>query len=172
PARTGAAFLPLVAAMSLLSRFTGALADRLGPRLLLLFGPLIVAIGFLLLASPGIGGSYWTTFFPGLIIIGIGMATTVAPLTTTVMTSVDSESHVGAASGVNNAVSRVAGLLAIALFGAISIFIFARGLEAHLGPNNPILAEKKDQHLELDQHQTRDGAERAWTYARCGAGGV
>jgi len=141
PARTGAAFLPLVAAMSLLSRFTGAFADRVGPRLLLFFGPLIVAIGFLLLAVPGIGGSYWTTFFPGLMIIGIGMATTVAPLTTTVMTSVDDEHHVGAASGVNNAVSRVAGLLAIAFFGAISIFLFARSLEARLGPGNAMLSQ-------------------------------
>jgi MFS family permease len=141
PARTGAAFLPLVAAMSLLSRFTGALADRVGPRLLLLAGPLVAATGFALLALPGIGGSYWTTFFPGLIVIGIGMAITVAPLTTTVMTSVDDERHVGAASGVNNAVSRVAGLLAIALFGAISIFVFARGLEARLGPGNAMLRQ-------------------------------
>ncbi|HEY8180950.1 MAG TPA: MFS transporter [Thermoanaerobaculia bacterium] len=141
PARTGAAFLPLVAAMSLLSRFTGAFADRVGPRLLLFFGPLIVAIGFLLLALPGIGGSYWTTFFPGLVVIGIGMATTVAPLTTTVMTSVDNPHHVGAASGVNNAVSRVAGLLAIAFFGAVSIFIFARSLEARLGPGNAMLSQ-------------------------------
>jgi EmrB/QacA subfamily drug resistance transporter len=141
PARTGAAFLPLVAAMSLLSRFTGALADRVGPRLLLIVGPLVAAAGFALLALPGIGGSYWTTFFPGLVVVGVGMATTVAPLTTTVMTSVDDERHVGAASGVNNAVSRVAGLLAIALFGAVSIFVFARGLEAHLGPGNAMLAQ-------------------------------
>ena len=141
PARTGAAFLPLVVAMSLLSRFTGALADRVGPRLPLLVGPLIVATGLALLALPGIGGSYWTTFFPGLIVVGIGMATTVAPLTTTVMTSVDDEHHVGAASGVNNAVSRVAGLLAIAFFGAISIFIFARSLEAHLGAGNVMLSQ-------------------------------
>ena len=141
PARTGAAFLPLVAAMSLLSRFTGAFADRVGPRLPLLVGPLIVATGLGLLALPGIGGSYWTTFFPGLIVVGIGMATTVAPLTTTVMTSVDDEHHVGAASGVNNAVSRVAGLLAIAFCGAISIFIFARSLEARLGHDNAMLSQ-------------------------------
>ena len=141
PARTGAAFLPLVAAMSLLSRYTGALADRVGPRLPLLLGPLVAATGLALLALPGIGGSYWTTFFPGLIVVGIGMATTVAPLTTTVMTSVDDPHHVGAASGINNAVSRVAGLLAIALFGAISISIFASSLEARLGPHNPMLVQ-------------------------------
>ena len=141
PAKTGAALLPLVAAMSLLSRFTGAFADRIGPRLLLLIGPVIVAIGLALLSLPGIGGSYWRTFFPGLIAVGIGMAITVAPLTTTVMTSVDDERHVGAASGVNNAVSRVAGLLAIAFFGAISIFIFARSLETQLGPHNVMLSQ-------------------------------
>ncbi len=124
PARAGAAFLPLVVTMSALSRWTGALADRIGPRLPLVGGPLVAGIGFGLLAIPGIGGSYWTTFFPGLVILGIGMAITVAPLTTTVMTSIDDERHAGAASGINNAISRAAGLLAIALFGAISIFFF------------------------------------------------
>jgi len=136
PARAGAAFLPLMAALSLLSRWTGALADRVGPRLPLFVGPLVAATGLALLAAPAIGGSYWTTFFPGLLVVGIGMAITVAPLTTTVMTSVGDERHVGAASGVNNAISRVAGLLAIALFGAFSIFIFGRDLEARLVREN------------------------------------
>jgi EmrB/QacA subfamily drug resistance transporter len=134
PAQAGAAFLPLVVTMSLLSRWTGALADRIGPRLPLIVGPLVAAAGFALLALPGTGGSYWTTFFPGLIVLGIGMAITVAPLTTTVMTSIDDERHAGMASGINNAISRVAGLLAIALFGGISIFVFARALDTRLAP--------------------------------------
>src|SRR5712691_6761085 len=135
PAQAGAAFLPLVVTMSLLSRWTGALADRIGPRLPLVVGPLVAAAGFALLALlPGIGGSYWTTFFPGLLVLGIGMAITVAPLTTTVMTSIDDERHAGAASGINNAISRIAGLLGIALFGGISIFVFARALDTRLAP--------------------------------------
>jgi EmrB/QacA subfamily drug resistance transporter len=132
PAKAGAAFLPFVVTMSLLSRWTGALADRIGPRLPLVVGPIVAGAGFALLALPGIGGSYWTTFFPGIATLGIGMAITVAPLTTTVMTSIDDERHAGAASGINNTVSRVAGLLAIAVFGAIAITIFARDLDGRL----------------------------------------
>ena len=132
PSQAGAAFLPFVATMSILSRWTGGLADRFGPRLPLIIGPLLAACGFLLMARPSIGGSYWTTFFPAVLILGLGMAATVAPLTTTVMTSFGEEKHAGAASGINNTVARAAGLLSIALFGALSIMIFARSLDAHL----------------------------------------
>jgi MFS family permease len=150
PAKAGAAFLPLVVTMSLLSRWTGALADRIGPRLPLVVGPLVAAAGFALLAMPAIGGSYWTTFFPGLVVLGIGMAITVAPLTTTVMTSIDDERHAGTASGVNNAISRVAGLLAIALFGAISIFVFARALDTRLARDSgTVRSEMVAQRLKL-----------------------
>lgn len=132
PAEAGAAFLPFVVTMSLLSRWTGALADRIGPRLPLMVGPILAGAGFALMARPGIGGSYWTTFFPPILILGIGMAITVAPLTTTVMTSINDERHAGAASGINNTIARAAGLLAIALFGAIAATIFARSLDAQL----------------------------------------
>jgi len=132
PSQAGAAFLPFVATMSILSRWTGGLADRFGARLPLIIGPLLAACGFLLMARPGVGGSYWTTFFPGVLVLGLGMATTVAPLTTTVMTSFGEEKHAGAASGINNTVARAAGLLAIALFGALSIMIFAPALDARL----------------------------------------
>jgi len=132
-AKAGAAFLPFVATMSLLSRWSGALADRIGPRLLLIVGPLVAGSGFALMARPSIGGSYWTTFFPGILTLGIGMSITVAPLTTAVMTSIDDE-HAGAASGINNTIARAAGLLAIAFFGALAVTIFAHDLAGRLSP--------------------------------------
>lgn len=94
-------------------------------------GPLIAAAGFVLLALPGTSGSYWTTFFPGVAVLGLGMAITVAPLTTTVMTAAGPE-RAGLASGVNNAVSRTASLLAIAVFGIVAYVRFSQSLSQRL----------------------------------------
>jgi preprotein translocase subunit SecG len=124
----GSAFLPFVIITFLLSRWAGGLVTRFGARLPLIIGPIIAGVGFVLFALPGTSGSYWTTFFPAVVILGFGMSLVIAPLTTTAMSSV-SGGHSGLASGVNNAVSRTAGLLAIPLLGIFVFLTFSATLD-------------------------------------------
>ncbi|HXJ33146.1 MAG TPA: MFS transporter [Candidatus Eisenbacteria bacterium] len=130
---TGAAYLPFALLVGGLSRSVGTLGDRLGVKPLLVVGPLVAAAGLALFALPRIGGSYWTTFFPPMLLTGIGMALTVAPLTSTVMGTV-TPSEAGVASGVNNTVARVAALLAVAIVGTLTLPLFSRALTRRLEP--------------------------------------
>jgi EmrB/QacA subfamily drug resistance transporter len=118
PSAAGAALLPLSIGLAVLSPVSGRVAGRIGARPMLIVGPLLVAAGFALMAAFAGGGSYWTSVFPGLVVLAVGAGVAVAPLTDTVLEAVADE-YEGAAAGVNNAVARVAGLLAVALVGFV-----------------------------------------------------
>jgi predicted MFS family arabinose efflux permease len=135
--QAGAALLPLPLVIAVASPAAGALAAKVGPRWLLITGPVIVAAGFLLAVRIGSDTSYWLGVFPAMVVIALGMAGAVAPLTTAVLMSVDS-SHTGAASGLNSAVARTGGLVATSLIGPVisssgSALLSAFGVAAAMG---------------------------------------
>ena len=149
--QSGLTFLPFTVLMITIARFAGALADKHGPRLLLIAGPALAGLGLLILsfvkqtAGPS---AYWTTFFPGIVVFGIGMSFTVAPLTTAVMGSV-SDHFSGTASGVNNALTRIANVFANAILGALAVLFFAGALQGEL----------KD--VKLDEHNKQTVIEQS-----------
>jgi EmrB/QacA subfamily drug resistance transporter len=130
--RSGLALMPTTIVMFVLSKRFGRLADRFGPRLFMGVGPLIAAAGLALLLRLGAEVSYLTDLLPPLLLFSVGLAATVAPLTATVLSDAD-DSNAGIASGINNAIARIAGLLAIAAIGAVIAAQFGVALEQRLG---------------------------------------
>jgi EmrB/QacA subfamily drug resistance transporter len=131
PRQAGLAMLPFSLFLASLSRWSGGLADRYGARAPLTVGPIVAGIGFFLLSLPGLDSGpsqFWTTYLPAMATVGIGMGITVAPLTTAVMGAVDPR-QAGTASGINNAVSRTAGLLTVAVLGSMAIVLFKNDLQ-------------------------------------------
>jgi hypothetical protein len=149
PTAAGAAGLPFVVLVFLLSRWSGGLIPSLGARMPLVIGGALTGAAFMLYSLPGIGGAYWTTYFPGVCMLGIGASFFVAPLTTTVFDSSD-PSQSGIASAINNAISRTSGLIAIAVLGIVLSAVFDRGFDArlaarHVAPSTmKLLAEERD----------------------------
>ncbi len=128
----GLAILPFAILISVMSRFSGIFADKFGARKPLIAGPLVAGAGLFLLSFPGLTNGpseYWGTFFPGILILGLGMGIVVAPLTATVMSTVPS-GNTGIASGINNTMARIAGLAAIAVLGSFIIISFRNNLES------------------------------------------
>jgi hypothetical protein len=142
-----------------LSRWSGGLVARYGPKLPLVVGPLCAAGGYVLFALPGTSGSYWTTFFPAIVLLGLGMSIAVAPLTTVVMGAAE-ERYSGVASGINNAVARVASLLAIALLGIVVSAVF----------NASLTSNTQSLHLSPRVRQELDAEREKWAGAEAPAG--
>jgi len=132
--QSGLTFLPFTVLMITIARFAGSLADKYGPRLFLIGGPAVAGAGLFILSfvqQTSGPSAYWTSFFPGVLVFGLGMSFTVAPLTTTVMGSVSTHFS-GTASGINNAMTRIASVFANAIFGALAVLFFSGALNKQL----------------------------------------
>jgi MFS family permease len=151
----GAVFLPFVAAALLFGRLSAGIVGRYGLRTPLVVASLATALGFLLFAVPGADGAapHWSAFVPAMVAQGFGMALVIAPLTTAALDSVEGD-HAGLASGVNNAVARTAGLLAVAVFGIVLYAAFSTNLDARVA-DLPLSA---DEFASLQEEKTKLGA--------------
>jgi EmrB/QacA subfamily drug resistance transporter len=163
PAQAGAAVLPFILLMFFLSRWAGGLIERWGARAPLIVGPCVAAAGYLLLARAGLGATYWRGYFPAVAVLGLGMTISVAPLTTVVMGSASAQSA-GTASGVNNAVSQIAALLALALSAPLFFTTFSANLRHSLAISRvpaPIAEQIQGQERRLGAIETKDPSGRA-----------
>jgi EmrB/QacA subfamily drug resistance transporter len=166
----GAALLPFILLMFLLSRWSGGLVRRYGARVPLVIGPLVAGVGLTLLAWLGVTPNYWTSFFPSVVVLGFGMAISVAPLTTVVMNSA-SQDQAGIASGINNAVSRSAGVIAVAALGVVMLNVFTGHLASDLGSTEappPVQAAIFEQRTKLggiELDQSLDSETKGWLRA-------
>ena len=124
----GASFMPVIILLFVFSRWSGGLVDTYGAKLPLVFSNIIQAVGYALFALLGGEGNYFYTFFPGMFVLGLGLALGVAPLTTAVMNAVDI-AFSGTGSGINHTMARVSGLVAIAILGIIMLFLFSSGMD-------------------------------------------
>ena len=142
--QSGLTFLPFTILMISIARYAGTIADKHGPRGLLIIGPVLAGMGLLILSfvkQTNGPADYWTTFFPGILVFGLGMSLTVAPLTTAVMGSVN-DHFSGTASGVNNALTRISNVFANAIFGALAVLFFAGALQEQI-KNIPLHTKEK-----------------------------
>ncbi len=165
----GLAFLPFAILVVILSPWAGRMSDKYGPRTLLTYGPFLAAFGIIWVSLVGVTtgiSQMWTTFFPGVLIFGVGISLTVAPLTASVMTALPNQ-YAGIASGVNNAVSRTAGVLAIAVMGGLAIVLFEQNLE-HYVTDMPLAADERaeliknaNQMAETQIPDSIDGAQKS-----------
>jgi MFS family permease len=153
----GAAILPAILIMSLLSRYVGGLTDRYGARFPLVIGPVVAAVGFALFTVPGAdSGSYWTSFFPAAVILGIGLSAQASAVTTVALNSVEA-GRSGLASAINNAFSQTAGLLAVAVLGVLMFAAFGGSLDDRLAT----LELPSEARQQLEQEKIKLGAAEA-----------
>jgi len=131
--QAGLGFLPFPIIVGAFSGWAGTLVSRYGSKLPLIIGPLIVAVGLILFGQAGLGGSFWLTFFPAVIIMAIGMTVVIAPLTTTVMSSAPKRLS-GTASGINTSINSTANVLAVAILGVVALSVFNSAVEQRLEP--------------------------------------